>query len=127
MSGFVMKNFLDCHLKQPRDAEGKGEGRIVLAGFDGVDGLPLHIEMHREIGLAPVALGTEDFEAVFHGFAPPRHRLAAKATWKTKATSERPKVTSIAAKSSNVLKTGNTPSIISNPAAPSAQRDAVHK
>jgi hypothetical protein len=39
---------------------------VVLAGLDGVDGLARDFEALREVGLRPVALGTQNAEAVIH-------------------------------------------------------------
>lgn len=48
------------------DAKGKWERRVILAGFNGVDGLTGDLKALGEICLRPVALRTEDAEAVSH-------------------------------------------------------------
>ncbi len=66
----VIENFLDCHVEQPRNAEGEWKGRIVLAGLDSVHGLPRDVETAPQFGLAPVTLGAQDLEAVLQCLPP---------------------------------------------------------
>ena len=52
-----MKNLFDSHSEEPGCPESQRQTRIELAGLDGVDGLPGHIEGVGQLGLRPVALG----------------------------------------------------------------------
>ena len=61
-----MEDLLDRLAEEPRDAEGEGERRVVLAGLDGVHRLARDLQMVGQLGLTPVALGAEVFQAVVH-------------------------------------------------------------
>ncbi len=62
----VIENLLDRKFEKPGDAEDQRERGIMLAGLDRVDRLTRHVEPQGQVGLAPVALGPQDLEAVFH-------------------------------------------------------------
>ena len=60
------ENLLDRQVEQLGDAEGERQRGIVFAGLDRVDALARHFEPLGQVLLAPVALGAEHAEAVFH-------------------------------------------------------------
>jgi len=53
----VMKNLFYAHSEKTGCPESQRQARIELAGLDGVDGLPGHIEGTGQLGLRPIALG----------------------------------------------------------------------
>ena len=53
--------------QQPGDLEGQRQAEVVLARFQGVDGLSGNPEPLGEIGLAPVTLGARNLEATKGG------------------------------------------------------------
>ena len=63
---FVGEDGFDCGVEDTSEFEGERETGIELAGFDGVDGLAGDLEALGEVGLGPVAFGTEDTQAVIH-------------------------------------------------------------
>jgi hypothetical protein len=65
---FIREDGFDGAVEEPSEFEGEREAGIELAGFDGVDGLARDFEAFGEVGLAPVAFGAEDAEAVFHRY-----------------------------------------------------------
>ena len=65
---FVGEDGFDGAVEEASEFEGERETGIELAGLDGVDRLPRDFEALGEIGLAPVAFGAEDAEAIFHWY-----------------------------------------------------------
>jgi uncharacterized protein (DUF885 family) len=60
------ENLLDWPLEESRDAEGQRQAGIELAGLDGVDRLARDLELRRQRGLGPVALGAQHLETILH-------------------------------------------------------------
>jgi hypothetical protein len=57
--GFLReKYFFDSVLEDRRYSKGQGKTGIVLAGLNGIDGLPRDIEFIRKVGLRPSAFGS---------------------------------------------------------------------
>ena len=50
---FIIEDFLDAAPEQAGDGEGQRQGRVILPGFDGVDGLAGDVEPVGQLGLAP--------------------------------------------------------------------------
>jgi hypothetical protein len=65
---FIREDGFDGAVEEASEFEGKREAGIELAGLNGIDGLTGDFETLCEIGLAPVALGAEDTEAVLHWY-----------------------------------------------------------
>jgi hypothetical protein len=65
---FIREDGFYRAVEEASEFEGERETGIELAGFDGVDGLAGDFETLGEVGLAPVAFGAEDAEAVFHRY-----------------------------------------------------------
>jgi len=62
------ENRLDGLLEQPRNRESQRETGIILAGLDGVHGLPGHLQPLRQIGLGPGPLSPQDPETIGHRY-----------------------------------------------------------
>src|SRR5262245_51541950 len=60
----IYKNLFDGQVKKPGDLERQRQARIVFAGLDRVHALARDAEPLGQIGLAPIALGAQDFEPV---------------------------------------------------------------
>src|SRR5204863_9176774 len=61
-----LEDAFDGTPKQTPEGERQRQTRIVLAGLDGVDGLPGYLEPLGEIGLRPMTLSAEESESVLH-------------------------------------------------------------
>lgn len=66
----AQENRLDRHVEQIGYAECERQRGIIFAGLDRIDRLPRHREEISQILLAPIALGAQDFKAVFHSASP---------------------------------------------------------
>jgi hypothetical protein len=64
--GWRLEDRLDRQAEHFGDAEGKGEGRIIFAGLDGIDALARHAEPLGQVGLAPLAGCAQRLEAILH-------------------------------------------------------------
>lgn len=60
------EDFLNRQPEQFGDSESKRQRWVIAAGFDRVDALSRHVEAPREIALAPIVAGAEDFDPVVH-------------------------------------------------------------
>ena len=63
---FVGEDGFDGGIEETSEFEGEWETGIELTCLDGVDGLPRDFEALSEVGLAPIAFGTENTEPVLH-------------------------------------------------------------
>lgn len=61
-----LENGFDGLFEYAREGEGEGQARVVAARFDGVDGLARDVKAHGQIGLRPIALGSQDSKAILH-------------------------------------------------------------
>jgi hypothetical protein len=68
MAIFVLKNLFDAQSEESSGPERERQTRIELACFNGVDGLPGHIESVCQLSLRPVALGAQHLEPILHRY-----------------------------------------------------------
>src|SRR5690606_10909099 len=83
--GVVEEDGLDGAPEDAGDAEGQRQGRIVLAGLDGVDGLARDAQARGQVALAPAPLGAQHFQMIAHGLTD-----AAATRWPTPRRSPAP-------------------------------------
>ena len=62
----IIENILNLCFEQPRQLEGKRQGRIIFACLDGVHRLPRNIEPFAKLCLAPLALCAQHSQPVLH-------------------------------------------------------------
>jgi hypothetical protein len=63
----IIENLLNLEIEQPRQLEGKRQGRVVFAGLDGVYSLARDADLLAKLRLAPAMLGTKDAKPIVHG------------------------------------------------------------
>src|SRR5690349_9723385 len=62
----IIENLLDRQIEQAGDLEGERQRRVIFSRLDRIDRLARDIEPDRQVGLAPVMLGSQYLEAVLH-------------------------------------------------------------
>ena len=60
------EDLVDSFCEDTGEVEGQGQARVIFAGFDGIDGLPRHVEFLGKPRLGPVVLRSQDLDAISH-------------------------------------------------------------